>query len=509
MITFKSTVSITGSATLNVNGSGAKPIKKQVTVDLTAGDILNGQFVTVIYDGTNFQLLSSVFSSNGTSWLVGGNTITGSNLLGTLNNSDLTLVSNSVPGIRISATSSTPGYVGIGTLTPTMPLHVSSKVPYFLGQSFFNGSAMFENTYLSNSSSIGIGMYTKSNANEYGVGAVIDGGQLGLYAISQVTGSGLGTRIGIQTRASGGLSGIGVDANSFGTNSSIGARMVGNSTVGDAKGIDVRGDTQDGRAYGVAATATSGTNLAYGGDFSASSTNSDSYGGNFSSNSANGASYGVKISSNSTIGATVGLDISSQTNSTGVAYGENINSYSRDNDAYGSYITSTSNNGSYSYGQYIYNTNYNTAGIAFGSYLYNTGSGASTGLQITNYAGTGYSSVGIYASAFGGSANYSGYFASGDVFVNDRIGVGTSNPSERITVENANYGITHRDGTGIGSAIMSTYIGNFYTTSFIPGASIGTQTDHPFFIYINNNGDKFYVGNSTQNYNVGVGTNDP
>src|ERR1051326_5902443 len=50
----------TGASTLAVNGLAAKTIKKGVIVDLEAGDILANQIITVIYDGTNFQLLGAV-----------------------------------------------------------------------------------------------------------------------------------------------------------------------------------------------------------------------------------------------------------------------------------------------------------------------------------------------------------------------------------------------------------------------------------------------------------------
>ncbi len=50
----------TGTATLNVNGLGAVPIKKQVNNNLITGDILAGQAVSVIYDGNNFQMLSQL-----------------------------------------------------------------------------------------------------------------------------------------------------------------------------------------------------------------------------------------------------------------------------------------------------------------------------------------------------------------------------------------------------------------------------------------------------------------
>lgn len=55
---FKANTANTGAATLNVNSLGAKTIKKDVTTDLATGDILANQIVTVIYDGTNMQLIS-------------------------------------------------------------------------------------------------------------------------------------------------------------------------------------------------------------------------------------------------------------------------------------------------------------------------------------------------------------------------------------------------------------------------------------------------------------------
>lgn len=50
----------TGAATLNINSLGTLTIKKQGNVDLLAGDIVAGQIVGVVYDGTNFQLLTPV-----------------------------------------------------------------------------------------------------------------------------------------------------------------------------------------------------------------------------------------------------------------------------------------------------------------------------------------------------------------------------------------------------------------------------------------------------------------
>lgn len=55
---FKANTDNTGPTTLNVNSLGAKTIKKDLNSDLETGDIKAGQMVTVMYDGTNLQLLS-------------------------------------------------------------------------------------------------------------------------------------------------------------------------------------------------------------------------------------------------------------------------------------------------------------------------------------------------------------------------------------------------------------------------------------------------------------------
>lgn len=47
----------TGAVTLNVSGLGAKDVKKNGNTALAASDIPSGAIVTVVYDGTNFQLI--------------------------------------------------------------------------------------------------------------------------------------------------------------------------------------------------------------------------------------------------------------------------------------------------------------------------------------------------------------------------------------------------------------------------------------------------------------------
>lgn len=55
---FKANTANTGAATLNVNTLGQIAIKKNYNQALETGDIMAGQLVAVVFDGTNFQLLS-------------------------------------------------------------------------------------------------------------------------------------------------------------------------------------------------------------------------------------------------------------------------------------------------------------------------------------------------------------------------------------------------------------------------------------------------------------------
>jgi hypothetical protein len=61
-VRFKAATANTGACSLNVNGLGATAIKKDVNVDPLDNDIKANQIVEVIYDGTNWQMISK--SSN-------------------------------------------------------------------------------------------------------------------------------------------------------------------------------------------------------------------------------------------------------------------------------------------------------------------------------------------------------------------------------------------------------------------------------------------------------------
>lgn len=57
---FKANFANTGAATLNVDSVGAKTIKRADGSDLLANDIPSGAVVDVVYDGTNFQIVSNI-----------------------------------------------------------------------------------------------------------------------------------------------------------------------------------------------------------------------------------------------------------------------------------------------------------------------------------------------------------------------------------------------------------------------------------------------------------------
>ena len=70
---FQADMANTGAATINFNSLGAKSIKKTqggAATDLATNDIRAGQWVILIYDGTNMQMLSLLGngSSGGGPW---------------------------------------------------------------------------------------------------------------------------------------------------------------------------------------------------------------------------------------------------------------------------------------------------------------------------------------------------------------------------------------------------------------------------------------------------------
>jgi hypothetical protein len=84
---YKAAVTNTGALTVNVSGLGVKSIKTMAGADPTAGDIVAGYPMLLMYDGTNFVTLggSEFLSKTGNQKLTGNFTVDGNELVtGTL-----------------------------------------------------------------------------------------------------------------------------------------------------------------------------------------------------------------------------------------------------------------------------------------------------------------------------------------------------------------------------------------------------------------------------------------
>ena len=69
---FKAGNASSGASTLNVNGVGAKNIKKKNDQNIAAGDIEEDAIIKVLYDGTSFQMLSQTGTSGMSSFTLTG-----------------------------------------------------------------------------------------------------------------------------------------------------------------------------------------------------------------------------------------------------------------------------------------------------------------------------------------------------------------------------------------------------------------------------------------------------
>ena len=123
----------TGAVTINVDGIGSKAITRTGTTALVAGDMVAGQAVEIIYDGTRFQLVNGNSFTNlkvsGTLGVTGVATFTAQPIVSSLTASlpvftdaSKGLVSNTITGTGSVAMSASPtftGTVGAAALTTT------------------------------------------------------------------------------------------------------------------------------------------------------------------------------------------------------------------------------------------------------------------------------------------------------------------------------------------------------------------------------------------------------
>jgi|GEM_PF-3142991 len=100
--TFKANFANTATATINVNSLGTKTIKKHQGADLAADDIKSGQVVTLVYDGTNFQITSGLGNAPGG----GGGTLAG-DVIGAISSNTV----ERIRGVNVVATAPTTNQV--------------------------------------------------------------------------------------------------------------------------------------------------------------------------------------------------------------------------------------------------------------------------------------------------------------------------------------------------------------------------------------------------------------
>ena len=143
---FKANTANTGAATLNVNSLGAKTIKKNYNSDLATNDVLANQLVKVIYDGTNFQLLSPVSNSSGSTdgWTADSNTWTYASASTFTVSGDVT--SQFKPGTRLKFTQTTVKYAVVVSSSYGAP---NTTVTIAVNTDYTIANAAISSTYYS------------------------------------------------------------------------------------------------------------------------------------------------------------------------------------------------------------------------------------------------------------------------------------------------------------------------------------------------------------------------
>lgn len=257
--TFKANHTNTGAATLNVNGSGPIAIKTAVSSDLSANDILVGQVVTVVYDGTNFQMVSA--SGNGgasgsATYVEDTDADTYIDLESIADEDWIRMGTNGTQHMVIDNN----GYVGIGIGSPSIGFHVGN-------QSRFDHALVNSTTVQVYNTNDG---YPTSTTGTIGLvtGATSSGVEQVIGATIKAAGTGSGNHAGAIIEAQGNTTGtfnrglIAMASNN--ANSNYGADIFANGNTGTNYGIRVNtGGTQALPKYGVYVNS-SGSGTRYG-----------------------------------------------------------------------------------------------------------------------------------------------------------------------------------------------------------------------------------------------------
>ena len=426
------------------------------------------------------------------------------NFVGTTDGNDVVIATNTIERLRVKQAT---GNIGIGTANPINKLHIETNLPAV-------SSTFSENTFIGNSN--GIGIEGKSTNNPaFGIGGKFTGNAFGIQAIN--TGSigattyggdfistgptSTGNRYGINAEADGGSINIGGALTGYGANSTENfggffSSLNGPKNIGSQSQGTGPANSLNGGVFGTAGGGNNSTN--YGGNFNAQTTTAigtTNYGGFFAASGGN-KNYGIVVPSG---GGTVGfgtitpnamLDISSGTN--GVLLPR---------------IALTANNvaspvvnpqgGALTVSTMIYNTAtvVGVNGVAPGYYYWNgtlwipVGGTISNDWKILgNTATLEPANPLIYGtSTIGVAENFVGTTDNNDLILgtslierlrikkgSGNIGIGTSNPTNKLHVSTSNAGLTSlfTENTFVGNTSGIGIIGSAVNN---PGFGIGGQ----------------------------------
>ena len=404
-VTFKANVVSNAGATMNVSGSGAKPIVKEGGgTNIAGGDIKAGQIVTLAYDGTSWQMLSAL-----------GTAITAPTTYWSPNGSDIF--------------NNNAGNVGIGTNLPEATLHV--KLPngaatqvFKFGHGnqpslewYFNVDALANFSIMNEGNGTAFSAMTFDPSNGYvGIGttpslSILDvNGQItmrqGAIANYIPVADANGTMTWkdpttITTADDGDWSGAGTGS-MYATNTTD---NVGIGTITPSEKLDVTGSIQSSLGYKLSGIA--GTSVLY-------NSGSVLVLNNLTSKEIRLTQAGV---SRLTVAASGNVGIGT-INPTGML-DVTTSTLNRGSQIQNSFTSASDKDGVYA------NASGGGAGSNIGGWFESFGSPTGISYGVAGQAlATGSENRGVYGSASNGTTNWAGYFDLGDVNINNTAYIG-------------------------------------------------------------------------------------
>lgn len=488
-ITFKSTVACGSPVTMKVNTTLAKVIKKEGgATDLVSGDIKVGQVVNLVYDGTNWQMLSaSGAATSSTAWGLLGNsgTVDGTNYIGTTDNIPLSFMVSGQKAGRIDQSNSNTFFGYLSGVSTTGSSNTAIGNQALNGNIGGNGNTSIgHQSMLSNSSGA---------ANT----------ATGLYALRGNTSGAFNSAFGYQTLWNNTLGGSNVAVGSLSMNS--------NTTAGDNLAIGYQALYS--QSYGNNGAVWNSYNTAVGNGalYSTQSTSTS----NGISNSALGwhTLYNNTVGNNNTANGGGAL-FSNITGSNATAMGTNAMYYSNNTatpfinsnvaigyEALRGSITASANTG-----------NFNTA-VGYQTLVVNTSGSQNTA---TGYQALNSNADGTFNTATGMQvlfANSSGFenTASGWRAMQGNISGADNTATGWQALKNNNSG---NNNTAIGASTLLTNTSGTYNTALGYNADVGssnlfnaTAIGKNAVVSLSN--AMVLGGVGTDAVNVGIGTSSP